>query len=62
MKTIKMLLVAAIAGASAVVVPSIGNFSAADAKAHEKKGKPGSCGTNYYYSKKKKLCVNAAFK
>ncbi len=62
MNTIRMLLVAAVAVAGGVVATSVGDFGAAEAKAHEKKGKPGSCGTNYYYSKKKKLCVNAAFK
>ncbi len=62
MKSIRMLLVAAVAATGGIAASSIGDLGAAEAKAHEKKGKPGSCGTNYYYSKKKGLCVNATFK
>ena len=62
MKSIRMLLAVLVAGTSAIATMSIGDFGSAQAKAHEKKGKPGSCGTLYYYDKKKRLCVNATFK
>jgi hypothetical protein len=49
-----ILLASAFAVASVPVV----HVSTAEAKAHVKKGKPGKCGTFWYYSKKDKGCVS----
>jgi hypothetical protein len=62
MKTFKVLIAVAMVATSAVGFSAVGDFGAAYAKGHTKKGKPGKCGTTFFYSKKERACVNAALK
>lgn len=62
MNTLKVAIVASLLAFGALAVSGTGDFNAASAKAHAKKGKPGKCGTFYYYSKKKRMCLNALLK
>jgi len=62
MRLFKALLVTAVVATGSLAVSSVGDIGAAQAKAHAKKGSPGRCGVNYYYSKKEGLCLNALLK
>jgi uncharacterized low-complexity protein len=57
MRIVKLALIAAFALTSSLVATSVGQYNAAEAKAHVTKGKPGSCGMGKYYSKKDKGCI-----
>ena len=62
MRKIVFLFAAAAIATASLAVTGAGEFGAANAKAHAKKGKPGQCGKFYYYDKKKRLCLNVRLK
>ena len=59
MRVMRIALAVAFMAAGMLSLSAVGNFGAAEAKAHVTKGKPGKCGTFKYYSKKDKGCISA---
>jgi UPF0716 family protein affecting phage T7 exclusion len=57
MRGLTLGLAIAFAAAGFLMLSSVGESGAAEAKAHVTKGKPGKCGMGKYYSKKDKGCV-----
>lgn len=57
MTGLRLALAIAFAATGILTLSSAGDMSAAEAKAHVTKGKPGKCGMGKYYSKKEKGCI-----
>jgi uncharacterized low-complexity protein len=60
MRLVRLALALAFATTGILTMSAVGDMSAAEAKAHVTKGKPGKCGVTKYYSKKDKGCVSKA--
>ncbi len=57
MRALTLGMAIAFAAAGFLMVSSVGEMGAAEAKAHVTKGKPGKCGSGKYFSKKDKGCI-----
>ncbi len=57
MRALTLGMAIAFAAAGFLMISSVGEMGAAEAKAHVTKGKAGKCGMGKYFSKKDKGCV-----